>query len=670
MSETQKFANEPKKPPAPEGTLQVNSVLQGRFKITGVLGVGGMGSVYLARDMHFPTVQRMVAVKEMLNLAVDPNLREMMLRNFEREANILAELSHPAIPKIYDYFSNKDRAYLVMEYINGKDLEILVNAQPDFLPIEMVRKWAAELCDVLNYLHTRPEPVIFRDVKPSNIMIEGSQGHIRLIDFGIAKAFQSNQKNTMIGTEGYSPPEQYRGEASPAGDIYAIGATLHHILTRRDPRLEPPFSFVERPIRQSNPKVPPEFESIVMRALAYDPSGRFPSAAAMRDAIENLGRAVTPPMMAPGNGVAMPGQPPAPAANPNAGWGPGAAPAAPAAPGAPGAPAYPAESGFLDAGIKPIWKFKCEDELRATPIVYKNVVYIGAYDNNLYAIGAGDGQFKWKYPTEGGIVGTAGIAEAENLVIFGSEDNSLYAVDMRTGKINWSYQTQGSIRSSVTVQSGLVFFGSDDGKLYAVRLTNGRLLWKYDTGAPVRSKPAVTDDRVVVGTENGEMIGLDNTGAVKWRFKAKRAISSAILVHEDIAYCGSVDNHVYAVEVQSGFSIWRYRTGKSILSSPTIAGKNLYIGSADGNLYCLDASMNGKEVWKFETKGQIVSKPVFHNGAVYFGSSDNRVYSVEVKKGKLRWSFETGGAVLSSPNIVDGILYIGSNDQNLYALNP
>src|SRR5262249_44214047 len=200
------------RPTGAEGTLQVGAVLQGRYKITGVLGVGGMGSVYQARDMRFPDVTRHVAVKEMLNLAADPNLREMTLRNFEREANILAELNHSAIPKIFDYFSSKDRAYLVMEFINGKDLEAIVNSMPNPLPLDMVRKWALELCDVLDYLHNhQPEPIIFRDMKPSNIMID-QEGKVRLIDFGIAKAFDMNaaKKQTMIGTEGYSPPEQYK----------------------------------------------------------------------------------------------------------------------------------------------------------------------------------------------------------------------------------------------------------------------------------------------------------------------------------------------------------------------------------------------------------------------------------------------------------------------------
>jgi outer membrane protein assembly factor BamB/tRNA A-37 threonylcarbamoyl transferase component Bud32 len=639
MVDTQKFAGgDPKRPQGADGTLQVNSVLQNRYKITGVLGVGGMGSVYQARDMHFPTVQRYVAVKEMLNLAQDPNLREMTLKNFEREANILAELSHPSIPKIYDYFSNKDRAYLVMEYITGKDLEAIINSMPDFLPMDMVIKWAIELCDVLGYLHThQPEPIIFRDIKPSNIMID-QQGKLRLIDFGIAKTFQLNQKGTMIGTEGYSPPEQYRGEASPAGDIYAFGATFHHVLTRRDPRLEPPFSFMERPISQFNPKVPPEFEAIVNRALAYEPADRYPSATAMKDAIENMGRAANAALrLAPGGGAA----------------------------------AADSFDQYADAGkITPLWKFKCEDEIRSTPVVYKGLVYVGAYDNNLYAVSVTDGAFKWKFATEGGIVGTPGVATDENLIVFGSEDNTLYAVDLRTGKIQWTFQTAGPIRSSVNVQHGHAFFGSDDGRLYAVRLTTGRLIWKFEAGAPIRSKPAVTTERIIVGTEGGDVIGLDLAGAVKWRFKAKRAVTSSPFVLDEIAYVGSQDWHVYALDCASGWAAWRYRTSKPIISSPLVVGKTLYVGSADGHLYALDVTASGKEIWKFETKGQVVSSPCFANNALYFGGVDGNVYSIDVKKGKLRWSFETGGPIASSATVVDGVLYIGSTDHYLYALNP
>ena len=236
----------------PPRQLQAGITLANRYAIQEVIGIGGMGSVYRARDMHFPNVTKLVAVKEMINTAPDPLVRETIVQNFEREANMLATLHHPSIPRIYDYFTVESRSYLVLEFIHGKDLEAIINETNGFLPENQVLSWAIELCDVLDYLHKhKPDPIIFRDMKPSNVMINHN-GDVMLVDFGIAKTFQSGIKGTMIGTEGYSPPEQYRGEATPSADIYALGATIHHALTRRDPRLEPPFSFSERPLRRIN----------------------------------------------------------------------------------------------------------------------------------------------------------------------------------------------------------------------------------------------------------------------------------------------------------------------------------------------------------------------------------------------------------------------------------
>src|SRR5512140_213021 len=245
------------------GTDQLKSGtnLMNRYLIQEVIGVGGMGSVYRARDLHFPNVVKLVAVKEMINQAPDPLVRETVVQNFEREANILATLSHPSIPRIYDYFMLDNRSYLVLEFVNGNDLEVVLSQTDGFMPEEQILDWALQLCDVLNFLHThKPDPIVFRDMKPSNVMVN-QHNHIVLVDFGIAKPFQTGQKGTMIGTEGYSPPEQYRGEASTSADIYALGATLHHILSRRDPRLEPPFSFPERPLRKINPSVSVELET-------------------------------------------------------------------------------------------------------------------------------------------------------------------------------------------------------------------------------------------------------------------------------------------------------------------------------------------------------------------------------------------------------------------------
>jgi len=636
MIDTQRFTGRIPEQPGGDNTLQVGSVLQNRYRITGVVGVGGMGSVYQARDLRFPNVVRHVAVKEMLNPATDQGVREMTLRTFEREADMLASLSHPAIPGIYDYFPSKTRAYLVMEFINGRDLDAMVNQAAGRLPVDLVQQWALELCDVLGYLHhQKPEPIIFRDVKPSNIMID-QHGRLRLVDFGIAKIFQQGQKGTMIGTEGYSAPEQYRGEASPASDVYGIGATLHHLLTGQDPRLEAPFTFAERPIREVNPDVSPEFEAIIMKALSFEIEDRYPDAAAMHEALERI----TQPS---GGGVAFP-----------------------ASLGA----ARDEMDAWSDAeqqGVVALWKFECEDEVRSSPVVHQGVVYVGAYDNNLYAINAADGSFKWKYPAADGVTSSAVVAADENLVLFGSLDHLLYAVDTRVGHLSWTVSTQGPVQSSPTIAHGHVFFGSDDGHLYAVRLSSGRVQWKWFAGAPIRCRPLVTGEMIVVGMESGDVAGVDLSGQMVWRFKAKRAVTSSPIEHDGLVYFGSMDWHVYALDIVHGWKVWAFRTNKPVVSSPALGDDKLFIGSVDGSLYALDLS-SGKERWSFKTGGQITSSPAYENNAVYFGGIDTNVYSVDAKSGRLRWSFKTGGPVPSSPALHDGVLYIGSMDHCVYAL--
>ncbi|MBX3082721.1 MAG: serine/threonine-protein kinase [Anaerolineae bacterium] len=667
---TQRLPGEQKAPMGADGSLQPGSTLNNRYRITSVLGVGGMGSVYLARDMNFTETDRKLAVKEMLNLNTDSNMRELMQRTFEREANILAALDHPAIPKIYDYFTSRDRAYLVMDYINGRDLEAIINLTANFIPFEQIKKWAIELCDVLDYLHNNQPPIVFRDIKPSNIMVD-HKGRIRLIDFGIAKNFQANQKGTMIGTEGYSPPEQYRGEASPQGDIYALGASLHHLATRKDPRIEPPFSFHERPIRLINSEIPVEFERIVLRAVEYQGTNRFQSAAQMRDAISAMGGAATPVVLQPAP-VAAP-MTPQPLPTVEFQSTPATISTPPIMQPTVNVPAPAANNGFDEAiSIQELWKFKCEDEIRGIPAFYKGVVYVGAYDNNLYAINA-DGSFRWKYPTEGGISSSPVISPEENTVIFGSEDTRLYGVDIRTGKVSWSFQTEGQmpVRSTATVAGGFVFFGADDGKFYALRVmgSNARVQWKVELNAEMRSRAAVTNDRIVVATENGEVLGLDTSGQIKWKYaKSRRAVTGWPLIDNNVAYFGSMDNYVHAVEIINGFGMWRARANKAFVGSPILVGKVIYIGAADNNLYAFDIS-SGRELWHFTAGSQIVGSPAHANGALYFGCVDHNVYSIEAKKGKLRWTYTTGGPITSSPCIVDKTLYIGSTDHHLYALS-
>jgi outer membrane protein assembly factor BamB/tRNA A-37 threonylcarbamoyl transferase component Bud32 len=603
--------------------LQAGVTLVNRYHIQDVIGVGGMGSVYRARDLHFPNVVKLVAVKEMVNMAPDPLVRQTIMQNFEREANLLATLSHPAIPRIYDYFNQDDRAYLVLEFIQGKDLEAVISDTNGFLAEDQVISWAVQLCDVLSFLHGhKPDPVIFRDMKPSNIMINHN-GEVVLIDFGIAKTFQFGQKGTMIGTEGYSPPEQYRGEATQLADIYSLGATLHHALTRRDPRLEPPFSFAERPVRRINPNVSTELEAVVATALQYNPAERFPGADKMKEALLGVARKT---------GVLS---------------------------------KITTTFSSTSSSIKPLWAFKCEDEVRGTPCVYQGSLFVGCYDNNLYALNAADGQFQWKYATEGGIVSRPAVFDGN--VFFGSEDKNLHVINARTGKIAWTYATNGKIRSSPRIAEGHVFIGSDDNSLHAVNANTGRALWKFDTTDYIHSTPFVTSDMVYVGAESGDFYAVDFRGTMKWRFPAKRSITSSPIVTSQAVYFASLDSALYALDARNGWLIWKFRLGKGSVSSPALADDYIFIGAADGFIYCVDIRTS-KEVWRFRTDNQISSSPVIYKDSLYCGSTDNHIYCLEYRSGRLRWKFETGGQITGSPIVFDDIVYIGSTDHQVYAL--
>lgn len=633
------------------GQLQPGDVLQDRYRIIGTLGVGGFSSVYQARDMRFANVTKLCAIKEMVNLAPDPKIREITTRTFEREASILATLDHPSVVSVHDYFSEGARSYLVLEFIRGKDLESLLAEHSAFFGQDEVLDWAHQICDVLRYLHRhRPDPIVFRDMKPSNVMLD-PHGRIRLIDFGIAKLFQSEEKNTTIGTEGYAPPEQYRGEASPAGDVYGFGATLHHLLTRQDPRLEPPFSFQERPIHAVNPDVSPEFEQVIMRCVSYNATERYSDADQLKNALLEVKQQLekqTQPRSSTATGAS----------------GATVAEQQTSMQREPESAATPAASES-EQTVSPIWTFKCEDEVRSTPAVMRGTVFVGAYDNNLYALSSRDGALRWKFPASDGIGASPNVYK--DSIFIGSADANLYNIHVNTGRLNWRYTAGGPVYSSPRAAFDHVFFGSDDCYMYAVNTGSGRVSWKTNAFHPVRSSAHVVDDLVFFGTEGGYVFCLDLAGQVKWQFQARRAVTSTPTVDEGLVFVGSMDNTVYALDVASGWPVWRFRTNRPIVSSPVTHEGTVFIGSADGNLYAIEIS-SGRKLWSYKTEGQVASSPAVWNDAVYFGSSDGNVYSLTCKKGSLRWRFATGGMVISSPVIDDGVLFIGSMDHHLYAL--
>ncbi|HEX9544227.1 MAG TPA: protein kinase, partial [Pyrinomonadaceae bacterium] len=225
--------------------LDPGSVLNNRYEIVRRIGGGGMGAVYVAKDRNLGDAPR--AVKEMVETHLDPVQHEKAIADFKRESLLLTSLEHPSIPTVYDYFYDEQlgRFYLVMKFIAGGDLASRLRSAPGGKVDEKtVADWGMQTADVLHYLHTRPKPIIYRDLKPANLMIDGNTGRVMLIDFGIARWVKQEEKGvTAVGTMGYAPPELFGGRVEPRSDVYSLGATMFHLVTGSDPQDNPLLIF-------------------------------------------------------------------------------------------------------------------------------------------------------------------------------------------------------------------------------------------------------------------------------------------------------------------------------------------------------------------------------------------------------------------------------------------
>jgi eukaryotic-like serine/threonine-protein kinase len=273
--------------------LSEGTILNGRYEIIRKIGGGGMGAVYLASDNNLGGVLR--AVKEMVQTHIEEDQQEKAINDFKRESMILSSLDHVSIPTIYDYFydEKESRFYLVMKYISGGDLSArLRSASEGRIDERTVCEWAVQIIDVLDYLHNQPSTIVYRDLKPSNIMIDGNSGRAMLIDFGIARSISQKEEKgvTAVGTMGYAPPELFSGNVEPRSDIYSLGSTMFHLLTGADPQSNPLliFDFQKNPRpRQINPQLSDQIERILMKAVQYNADERFRSAAEMREVLED-----------------------------------------------------------------------------------------------------------------------------------------------------------------------------------------------------------------------------------------------------------------------------------------------------------------------------------------------------------------------------------------------
>ena len=272
--------------------MVTGQILQNRYRIVTLLGQGGMGAVYRAWDLRLDIP---VALKEMIPQPnLDQDLLQKLRAQFHREAALVATFDHPNLVNVSDFFQEEQKAYLVMSFVEGEDLQAHINRM-GVLPEEQVLNWADQLLDALAYIHN--QGVIHRDIKPQNVILH-PDGKVILVDFGLVKLWNPKDPRTQtvirsMGTPGYAPLEQYdssRGHTDPRSDLYSLAATLYYAFTGQAPpsateRVVNPESL--RPVRERNPHVSPHVHAALLRALALQPQDRFQSASAMRDALRH-----------------------------------------------------------------------------------------------------------------------------------------------------------------------------------------------------------------------------------------------------------------------------------------------------------------------------------------------------------------------------------------------
>ncbi|MDW8058998.1 MAG: serine/threonine-protein kinase [Thermomicrobium sp.] len=605
--------------------------LAGRYRILRPLGHGGMSTVFLAGDEHFPHVERHCAIK-IMRASEDPTLAELQRAAFEREASLLATLRHPAIPEVYDYFVEDSRCCLVLEFVDGEDLERLLERTGKPVAESLLIEWTLQLLDVLHFLHTqRPHPIVFRDLKPSNIMLR-DDGTIVLIDFGIARLFQPAARGTTIGTEGYAPPEQYRGIAEPRGDLYALGATLYHLATGIDPRTQPPFSLPEVPPRSVNPNLSPEFERIILCALAYDPADRFPSAEAMAHAVRALGHRSDPAAPTPRRTRVVPHD----------------------------------HHPTLGERLSIRWSFQTDDEIRGSPARADRLIVFGSYDGRIYALERDSGLLRWRFSTGRGIATTPLYADGSFVV--GSDDGAVYCLAVEDGALRWRYRTAGPVRSSPALAGRVVVFGSDDRFLYALDLETGTPLWRRPARGPVRATPLPLGEFVLCAADDGTVaLRSAHDGRTLWWLRLDAPVWGKPALVDGCVVVATISGTVANLDLTEGAPRWQQQLPDAFVAAPTLAANSLLLAGNAGTVFAVHPK-TGDRLWELRIGERIASTPMPFQNDLLLATGGGRLYRIALT-GEIVARSELGPGIVATPLVEATTIYVGMLDGSFLALD-
>lgn len=281
VSDVAPIPSTPAAPSTPQVLTPGTRLQGGRYVIKKVLGQGGMGAALLATDLRLDG--KAVVIKELISNA---SKQQEDIANFKREVAMLAHIDHPLVPSVTDHFQEGACYFMVQEYVDGENLEERMCRLGQPMHERNVLLYASEILDILEYLALQTPPIVHRDIKPANIIINDRNKRVHLVDFGIARTDITRKQTSALGTPGYAPPEQYQGKADPRSDLYALAATLHYLLTNRDPRTGPPFTYPL--VRTLNEQVSPECEHVLKRALMSELEQRYQSASAMKQDVDEI----------------------------------------------------------------------------------------------------------------------------------------------------------------------------------------------------------------------------------------------------------------------------------------------------------------------------------------------------------------------------------------------
>lgn len=700
-------------------------VLAQRYELTTLLGRGGMGEVWAARDLM---IDRRVAVK-LLYTGADDGETALFLR----EARTAGGVDHPGVVTVHDVGQDADGTlYLVMEHVEGRDLaRVLREDGPP--PVSVAADRVAQAAVALHAAHRAG--VVHRDLKPANLMLT-PDGVVKVLDFGIARhAAATRQSTRLIGTLAYMPPERVRGSSGDArGDLYSLGWVLHELLTGTKPfGTGEPMALMYAHLRTApeppsrvRPEVPAALDALVLRMLAKKPADRPRDAAevarllqpfadgtdalvptvvlrprvvsrrgALLSGLGVVGAAVGLGIYNRDTGTGKGGPRPGDSGKPVAGTSSGAPAAAPIPKRAArlfavreeidNSPVIVADTAYITSTDRHVyavdiatgkqrWSFH-PDGLLQRPLVSGGLVHVVGSLDKLYTLDAATGVKLWEYPTDQVLstpITTGGVVYAG-----GRNSGVVYALDARTGAKRWEFATNDAVHDALASWKGVVVAASWDGRLYGLDAENGARIWTFDPPGNGPFDPVAGDGRLFCTgrTASGEprLFAIDHiTGVPDWSVDITGIPFAHLVFADGKGFHAGVDpdvsESVRAFDTFTGKMSWEYPLGKRNSTGLAPNDRSLYVGCVEGAIIALD-TRSGEVRWTTVPGGRIPGSLAVADGLVYAGSEDRNLYALDAGTGAVRWRRTTTGAIKTAPVVANGMVLAGTTDGALYALD-